>query len=125
MTKYRVSVFKTTSVRLYKVNGKRKTSIAQIKGKKAELVQKTLLAKLPLKEIIRFKHGLTILEADEEIALKIAIGLLAVNGLVNYEFVSKMLDAVEAMDKGEIYWWHSLYLKLGHKAIQSLRTAYI
>jgi hypothetical protein len=125
MWTYRISIFKTPTVRLYKVDGKRRAPIAEVKGKKAELVQKILLHSLSLREKMRYKNGLILLEADEDIALKIAIGLRAIIGLRNWNFTSKMLEAVEAMDKGEVYWWHSLYLKLGEKAIRALRTAYL
>lgn len=125
MVTYRISIFKTTTVRLYKVDGKRRTSIAEVEGKKAELAQKILLHGLPLKEKKRYKHGLILLEADEDTALKIAIGLRAIIGMRNWNFISKMLEVVEAMDRGEVYWWHSLYLKLGDRAIRALRSAYI
>lgn len=126
MVTYRISIFKTPTVRLYKIDGKRRTSIAEVGDKKAELAQKILLHGLPLKEKKRYKHGLILLEADEDTALKIAIGLRAIIGMRNWNFISKMLVVVvEAMDRGEVYWWHSLYLKLGERAIRALRSAYL
>jgi len=125
MPTYRISVFKTPTVRLYKVDGRRRTALAEVRAKKAELAQKILLSSLPLKENKRFKHGLVILEADEETALRIMIGLRAIIGLRNWDLIPKMLEAVAAMDRGEVYWWHSLYLKLNDKAIRALRSAYL
>lgn len=112
-------------MRLYKVDGKRRTSFAQVKGKKAELAQKILLNNLPLTEKRRTRQGLVLLEADEETALRIMIGLRAIIGMRNWDHVSKMLETVASMDRGEVYWWHSLYLKLSDKAIRALRSAYL
>jgi hypothetical protein len=74
---------------------------------------------------MRYKHGLILLEADEDVALKISIGLRVIIGMRNWSSITRMLEAVEAMDKGEVYWWHSLYLKRGEKAIRALRAAYV
>ncbi|MEM2904194.1 MAG: hypothetical protein QW057_09750 [Candidatus Bathyarchaeia archaeon] len=37
--------------------------------------------------------------------------------------VVKVLEAVNSKDKGEVYWWHSLYLRISNRAIRPLRTA--
>lgn len=125
MPTYRISIFKTPTIRLYKVDGKRRTMLAEVGGKKAELAQKILLNNLPLKENKRFRHGLVILEADEETAIRIMTGLRAIIGMRNWDLIPKMLEAVAAMDRGEVYWWHSLYLRLGDRAIRAVRSAYL
>jgi hypothetical protein len=125
MPTYRISIFKTPTIRLYKVDGKRRTMLAEVGGKKAELAQKILLNNLPLKENKRFRYGLVILEADEETAIRIMTGLRAIIGMRNWDLIPKMLEAVAAMDRGEVYWWHSLYLRLGDRAIRAVRSAYL
>jgi len=125
MVQYRLSVSKKPTLRLYRAEGQNRKPLAEVTGRRAELAQRILLQGISLKELIRFRDGRTIMEADEDSALKIAIGLRAIIGLRDNDRMVKALEAVHSMDKGEVYWWHSLYLRIGDKAMRALRTAYL
>jgi hypothetical protein len=125
MIEYRVTLSRKPTIRVWRVESKRKKQLAEVSKKKAELVKEILLRDIPLKTIMRFRDGRLIAETDEDNAVKLLIGLRAVIGLRDWRKIPKVLEAVSGMDRGEIYWWHSLYLKLGARAIRALRTAYL
>ena len=125
MVEYRLSVSKKPTLRLYRAEGQNRKPLAEVKGRRAELAQRILLQGITFKELIRFKDGRVVLETDEDSALKVAIGLRAIIGLRVKDRIVKALEAVNSMDKGEVYWWHSLYLRIGDKAMRALRTAYL
>jgi len=125
MIQYRLSISKKPTLRLYRTEGQNRKPLAEVTGRKAELAQRILLQGISFKELIRFRDGRVVMETDEDSALKVAIGLRAIIGLRAKHRMVKALETVNSMDKGEVYWWHSLYLKIGDKAIRALRTAYL
>ncbi|MBS7609963.1 hypothetical protein KEJ36_03980 [Candidatus Bathyarchaeota archaeon] len=125
MVQYRLSISKKPTLRLYRAEGSFRRPLAKATGAKAEVAKSILLRSIGLKELMRFRDGRAILEMDEDSALKVAIGLRAIMGLRMRERVVKMLEVVSSMDKGEVYWWHSLYLRIGDRAIRALRRAYL
>ncbi len=125
MVQYRLSISKKPTLRLYRAEGQNRKPLAEVTGGRAELARGILLQGISLKELIRFRDGRAVMEMDEDFALKVAIGLRAIIGLRAKDRMVKALEAVNAMDKGEVYWWHSLYLRIGNRAIRALRTAYL
>jgi hypothetical protein len=125
LVEYRLSISKQPTLRLYRVDGHNRRPLAEVTGRKAELAQKILLGAINSEDFIRFRDGRVVKKIDEESALKVAIGLRAIIGLRAGDRVIKALEAVNSMDRGEVYWWHSLYLRMGDKAIRALRTAYV
>jgi len=125
MVEYRVSISKKPTIRLYRVEGKFRKQLGEVSGWKAKLLKNTLLKELPLKEKIRYRDGRLITEADEDTMIRIFVGIRSIINLRKEERASKILKDIKLMDKGEVYWWHSLYLKVGYKAIQALRLAYL
>lgn len=125
MVEYRISLSRKPTIRLYKLEGNNRKYLAEVTGKKAELAKNILLNDLNLKEKIRFRDGRIVTEADEDTALKVMIGLRSIIGLRDRNRITKIIEAVKSMDKGEVWWWHSLCLKVGEKGIRALRSAYI
>jgi len=125
MVQYRISLSSKPTIRLYKLEGTNRKYLAEVSGQKAKLAKNILLNGLDIKEKIRFRDGRIVMETSEDTALKVMIGLRAIIGLRNKSRIEKTLETVKSMDKGEVYWWHSLYLKIGESAIQALRTAYL
>jgi len=125
MAQYRLSLSKRPTLRLYRVEGQNRKPLAEVTGSKAGLARRILLQGIDLRELIKFRDGRAVMEMDEDSALKIAVGLRAIIGLRAKDRMVKALQAVNAMDKGEVYWWHSLYLRVGDRAIRALRTAYL
>jgi hypothetical protein len=125
MVQYRLSISKKPTLRLYRFEGQNRRPLAETTGSKAQLAQRLLLQGIVLRELIQFRDGRVVMEADEDSALKVAIGLRAVIGLRSRDRITRALERVNSMDKGEVYWWHSLYLRMGDRAIRALRTAYL
>jgi len=125
MVQYRLSISKKPTLRLYRAERKDRRPLAEVTERRAELARSILLQGINLKELYRFRDGRAVLEMEEDLALKIAIGFRAIIGLRAEDRMVKALEAVNSMDKGEVYWWHSLYLRIGDKAIRALRTAYL
>jgi hypothetical protein len=125
MVEYRVSLSRKPTLRVYRAEGQSRRPLAEVTGRRAELARSILLQGISLKELIRFRDGRVVMEMDEDSALKVTIGLRAIIGLRAKDRMVKTLEAVNSMDKGEVYWWHSLYLRIGDKAIRALRTAYL
>jgi len=125
MVEYRVSLSRKPTLRVYRAEGQSRRPLAEVTGRRAELARSILLQGISLKELIRFRDGRVVMEMDEDSALKVTIGLRAIIGLRAKDRMIKALEAVNSMDKGEVYWWHSLYLRIGDKAIRALRTAYL
>ena len=115
MVEYRISLSRKPTIRLYKLEGNNRKYLAEVTGKKAELAKNTLLNDLNLKEKIRFRDGRIVTEADEDTALKVMIGLRSIIGLRDRNRITKIIEAVKSMDKGEVWWWHSLCLKVAKR----------
>jgi len=124
MIEYRITRSRKPTIRLWKVENRRKHLMAEVEKRKAELLEEILLRNLPLSVYMRFRDGRVIYTTDEENALRLFIALKGVIGLRSFDKVNGLLEAVKEMDRGEVFWWYSLYLKLGPKAILSLRAAY-
>jgi len=125
MIEYRITLSRKPTLRLWKVESKKRTLMAEVEDKKAELVEEIILRNIPLNIYMKFRDGRVIYNTDEENALKILVALKTIIGLRNFNKVDRLLEAVKEMDRSEIFWWYSLYLKLGLKAIRALRTAYL
>ena len=124
MIEYRITLSRKPTLRLWKVEGKKRTLLAKVAGEKAAHSREVILRNLSLNTYMKFRDGRIIYQTDEESAIKLLIALRSIIWLRSIRKITKVLEAVESMDRGEVFWWYSLYLKLGHKAIQALRTAY-
>ena len=125
MIDYRITLSKKPTLRLWKADGKKRTLMAEVENRKANLVEEIILRNIPLNIFMKFRDGRVIYNTNEENALKILVALKGIIGLRNFTKVNKILESVNDMDRSEVFWWYSLYLKLGLKAIQALRTAYL
>jgi len=125
MIDYRITLSKKPTLRLWKADGKKRTLMAEVENRKANLVEEIILRNIPLNIFMKFRDGRIIYNTNEENALKILVALKGIIGLRNFTKVNKILESVNDMDRSEIFWWYSLYLKLGLRAIQALRTAYL
>jgi len=124
MIEYRITRSRKPTIRLWKVENRRKHLMAEVESRKAELLEEILLRNIPLNVYMKFRDGRVIYTADEENALRLLIALKGIIGLRNFSKVNALLEAVKEMDRSEVFWWYSLHLKLGPKAIRSLRAAY-
>ena len=125
MIDYRITLSKKPTLRLWKAEGKKRTLMAEVENRKANLVEEIILRNIPLNIFMKFRDGRVIYSTNEEYALKIYVALKGISGLRNFNKVTRILESVDNMDRSEIFWWYSLYLKLNLKAIQALRTAYL
>jgi hypothetical protein len=125
MITYRITLSKKPSLRLWRVEDKYRQLMAKVDGKKAALTEEQVLRHLPLQTYRTYRDGRIIYAIEEESAVTLLIALKGIAGLRKWVHVTRILEAVHIMDRGEIYWWYSLYLKVGHKAIQALRMSYL
>jgi hypothetical protein len=125
MIEYRLTTSKKPTLRLWKIEGKRKTILTEVTKQKAILAEQTILRTTNLTTYMKFRDGRNIYKTDEESAIKLIIALQGINGLRDQKRIIKLLEVTEKMERGEIYWWYSLYLRLGHKSISALRKAYL
>jgi len=125
LIEYRVTRSRKPTVRLWRVEDSKRQLMAEVEARKAELLGGILLGNIPMKVYMRFRDGRTICTLDEENALRLFIAMKGVIGLRSMNRVNALLEAVKEMDRGEVFWWYSLYLKLGSKAVRSLRAAYV
>jgi hypothetical protein len=125
MIRYRLSISGKPTLRLYRAEGQNRKPLAEVTGARAQLAKSILLQGIKPRELIRFRDGRVVLEVDEEPALRITLGLRALAGMRSKNRMIRILEAVDSMDRGELYWWHSLYLRRGDKAIRALRTTYL
>jgi hypothetical protein len=80
---------------------------------------------IPMKIMMKFRDGRFVYQIEEESAIKIMITIKGLIALRKKEHIMKLLEIIEKMDGGEVYWWYSLYLKMGSKAMRALRAAYL
>lgn len=125
MIEYRLTTSKKPTLRLWRIEGKRRTVLAQVTKQKASLTEQTMLRSTHLTTYMKFRDGRNIYKTDEESAIRLIIAIQGINGLRDQKRIIKLLETAEKMDRGETYWWYSLYLKLGHKALSALRKAYL
>ena len=125
MIEYRITLSRKPTLRLWRAEGKKRRMLAEVENEKASLVVEMILRSLPLEVYMKYRDGRVIYSAEEEAALKLLVALRGIIGLRNRSRVMLILEAVDRMDRGEVYWWYSLYLKLGYKAVQALRIAYL
>ena len=124
MIRYRITLSNKPTVRVWRLESRKKKLIAEVSGMKAVLVKDVLFKDLPCKTVMKFRDGRSVLETDEDSALRLILGLRSVIGLRDQRRMNQLAEAVASMDRGEIFWWYSLFLRLGERAIRSLREAY-
>ena len=125
MIEYRITLSRKPTLRLWRAEGKKRIMLAEVENEKASLVVETILSSLPLEVYMKYRDGRVIYSANEEAALKLLVALRGIIGLRNRSRITQILEATEKMDRGEVYWWYSLYLKKGYKAVQALRLVYV
>lgn len=125
MIEYRITLSRKPTLRLWRAEGKKRRMLAEVENEKASLVVEMILRSLPLEVYMKYRDGRVIYSAEEEAALKLLVALRGIIGLRNRSRITQILEATEKMDRGEVYWWYSLYLKRGYKAVQALRVVYL
>ncbi|RSN72768.1 DUF7680 family protein [Candidatus Methanodesulfokora washburnensis] len=122
---YRMSMTRKPAFRVYKIDdyGTRR-KIASLTGWKCNLIRRKILEKINMREFMSARNGIRIYELDEESAVKMALILKTVALLRNEEKIKVITSEILKMDRFEVYWWFSLYLKRGIRAISALSVAY-
>ena len=125
MIEYRVTWSKKPTLRLWRVEGNKRKLMANTTERKAELVKEIIFPNLLLKTFMKFRNGLVIYHTDEESAIRLFLALKSISGIRDETRVVKLLESVQKIERGEVYCWYSLFLKLDIKAILALRSAYL
>lgn len=124
MSEYRLIVTKKPTLRLWLVEGKKKSVLASTKGRRADLLREVIFTKLKLTEFMSWRDGRKGYIMEEESAIRLYLAMKAIAGVFNWNRVNRYVEAIRQMDRGETLSWYSLYLKLGFRAIAALRMAY-
>ena len=124
MSEYRLIVTKKPLLRLWLIEGNKKTALASTEGPRADLLSEVILPTLKMSEYMSWRDGRVNYHLEEESALRLYIILKAMAGVRNKSRVNGYVEAVRHMDRGEVLSWYSLYLKLGFKSIAAFRAAY-
>ena len=124
MSEYRLIVTKKPLLRLWLIEGKKKTALASTQGPRADLLREVLLPTLKMSEFMSWRDGRVNYHLEEESALRLYLALKGIAGVMKWSRVNGYVEAVKQMDRGEVLSWYSLYLKLGFKAIAAFRAAY-
>ena len=124
MSEYRLIVTKKPLLRLWLIEGNKKTALASTEGPRADLLREVILPTLKMSEYMSWRDGRVNYHLEEESALRLYIALKAMAGVRNKSRVNGYVEEVRRMDRGEVLSWYSLYLKLGFKAIAAFRAAY-
>ena len=125
MSEYRLIVTKKPTLRLWLVEGQKKTVMISTEGRKADLLREMILPQLKMTEFMSWRDGRVNYHLEEDSAIRLYIAMKAISKVINWAKVNEYVKAVQHMDRGETLNWYSLYLKLGFKAISALRTAYL
>ena len=125
MSEYRLIVTKKPTLRLWLIEGKKRTVMASTKGRRADLLRDVILPILKLTKFMSWRDGRVNYHLEEDSAIRLYIAMKAISKVINWAKVNEYVKAVQHMDRGETLSWYSLYLKLGFKAISALRTAYL
>ena len=124
MSEYRLIVTKKPTLRLWLIEGKKRTALASTKGRRADLLREVILPSLKMTEFMSWRDGRVNYHLEEESALRLYLAMKAIAGVINWARLNGYVEAVQRMDRGEVLSWYSLYLKLGFKAIATFRAAY-
>ena len=73
---------------------------------------------------MKFRDGRIIYKTDEDSAIRLLIAIKAIVIIRRIDNVTKLLEEINNMNRSEIFWWYSLFLKIGNKALIALRKAY-
>ena len=122
---YRLTCSTKPTVRVWRIQGRDRRLLARVEGRKAVLVLRFIRETISLKPFMRYSNGLVIYSIDEESAIRVALLAMSPKGLRKETRVVQCLQAVQRMDRGELFFWYSLKLRIGFKAIVALRRAYL
>jgi len=124
LSEYRLIVTKKPTLRLWLVEGQKKTVMISTEGRKADLLREMILPQLKMTEYMSWRDGRVNYHLEEDSAIRLYIAMKAISKVINWAKVNEYVKAVQHMDRGETLNWYSLYLKLGFKAIAAFRAAY-
>jgi len=124
LSEYRLIVTKKPTLRLWLVEGNKKTALASTYDRRADLLREELLPSLRMSKFMSWRDGRVNYHLEEESALRLYLAMKGIAGVINWKKVNGYVEAVKRMDRGEVLSWYSLYLKLGFKAIAAFRAAY-
>ena len=124
MSEYRLIVTKKPRLRLWLIEGSKKTALASTEGKKASLFREVLLPTLKMSEFMSWRDGRVNYHLEEESALRLYLAMKGTAGVTKWSRINSYVESVRQMDRGEVLSWYSLYLKIGFKAIAAFRAAY-
>lgn len=124
MSEYRVVLTKKPKLNLWLIEGKKRRILASTEDRRVELLRDEILPVLQMNEYMSWRDGRVNYQLNEESALRLYLAMKMIAGVVNWTRVEGYVQSVKNMDRGEVLSWYSLYLKLGSKALQAMRTAY-
>ena len=124
MSEYRLIVTNKPTLRLWLIEGRKKTVMASTEWRRADLLREMILPQLKMTKYMSWRDGRVNYRLEEESAIRLYIAMKTIAGVIKWTKVNGYVEAVQRMDRGEILNWYSLYLKLGFKAIAAFRAAY-
>lgn len=124
MSEYRLTLSKKPTINLWLIEGKKKKRLASTKSQRAKLLKEEILPILQLTVYSSWRDGRIIYTVNEESALRIYLAMKIIKGVFKWSRVSRYVNAIKNMDRGEVLSWYSLTLKLGSRAFRAMRTAY-
>ena len=125
MTEYRLIITKKPTLRLWRIEGKQKTIMAEVQDDKAYRIKESIIPNIQLTPFIQWRDGRALYHIDEETYIRLFISMKMIIGVRNSRRIDKLVDAVKDIERGELLAWYSLHLKLGFKAISAMRVAYL
>ena len=125
MTEYRLIITKKPTLRLWRIEGKQKTVMAEVQDDKAYRLKESIIPNTQLNPLIQWRDGRALYQIDEETYIRLFISMKIIIGVRNSKRIDKLVAVLKNIERGELLAWYSLYLKLGFKAISAMRVAYL
>jgi len=125
MTEYRLIITKKPTLRLWRIEGKKKRVMAEVQDDKAYKLKEQIIPQIKLTPILQWRDGRALYHIDEETFIRLFLSMKLIIGVRNPKRLNKLVDSLKNLERGEMLAWYSLYLKLGFKAISAMRVAYL
>ncbi len=125
MIEYRLIITKKPTLRLWRIEGKKKRVMAEVQDEKAYKLKEHIIPQVKLIPILQWRDGRALYHVDEETFIRLFLSMKLIIGVRNSKRLDKLVDSLKYLERGEMLAWYSLYLKLGFKAISAMRVAYL
>ncbi len=125
MIEYRLIITKKPTLRLWRIEGKKKRVMAEVQDEKAYKLKEHIIPQVKLTSILQWRDGRALYHVDEETFIRLFLSMKLIIGVRNPKRLNKLVDSLKYLERGEMLAWYSLYLKLGFKAMSAMRVAYL